>query len=81
MSFFWKPTFQILYYSYPWSSYLWFIIVSFLIFLIRQDEVIAALAMSDGVVLLVDVVVGLTQYLGPCLGPIWGLGGRAPQDS
>ena len=31
----------------------------------RQDEVIAALAMSDGVVLLVDVVVGLTQCLGP----------------
>ena len=34
---------------------------------IRQDEVIAALAMSDGVVLLVDCVVGLTQYLGFCL--------------
>ena len=29
-----------------------------------QDEVIAALAMSDGVVLLVDCVVGLTQSLG-----------------
>ena len=28
-----------------------------------QDEVIAALALSDGVILLVDVVVGLTQHL------------------
>jgi len=30
--------------------------------------------MSDGVVLLVDVVVGLTQYLGPGLGALGALG-------